>query len=205
MLKVETIALDLPVVRRLPGLATYAVLAGWAALVLGLIAAGVYADAGEPPLALMATVASPLVAFAAAYRLVPGFRGYVLALDPTLVLGAQLWRVVGLAFLFALAFGELPADFAVPAGVGDVATGVAALAVIVALSRRTLTRGRLYAFTALGVGDFLMAIATGLALRPEALDLWPLIIFPTMMVPFFAVLHVIAVLQARGGRFDHAV
>jgi hypothetical protein len=167
---------------------------------MGLIAAGVYEDGGNPPLALMATVAGPVTAFAIAYRWSARLRAFVLALDPRLVLGAQLWRVVGVGFLFALAFGELEGTFAIPAGVGDILTGVAALAVIVSLGNGTLSRGRLYAFTVLGVGDFIVAIVTGLTVRPADLDLWPLIIFPTVMVPFFGVLHLIAVLQSRNGR-----
>jgi hypothetical protein len=132
-----------------------------------------------------------------AYRASPRFRSYLLSLDLRLVLAAQLWRVIGIAFLFALAFGQLPAGFAVPAGVGDIATGIAALAVVLSLGNGSLTRGRLYAFTALGVTDFLVANATGLSLEPPALTAWPLAIFPTLMIPFFAVLHLVAVLQSR--------
>lgn len=189
-----------PELRRLPGIATSAVLAVWAVAVMALISAGVYAGGGNPPLPLMVTVAGPVAAFAVAYRVSARMHAFVLALDPRLVLGAQLWRVVGVGFLFALAFGRLDAEFAVPAGVGDILTGVAALAVVVALGNGTLSRGRFYAFTALGVGDFLVAIVTGLTLRPPELDLWPLILFPTMAVPLFGILHLIAVLQERNGR-----
>jgi hypothetical protein len=45
--------------------------------------------------------------------------------------------------------------------------------------------------------DFLVADATGLTLEPPALAAWPLAIFPTLMIPFFAVLHLVAVLQSR--------
>jgi hypothetical protein len=105
--------------------------------------------------------------------------------------------VIGIAFLFALAFDQLPAGFAVPAGLGDLATGIAALAVVLSLGNGSLTRRRLYAFTALGVADFIVANATGLALEPPTLTAWPLAIFPTLMIPFFAVLHLVAVLQSR--------
>jgi hypothetical protein len=47
------------------------------------------------------------------------------------------------------------------------------------------------------VTDFLIANATGLSLEPPALTAWPLAIFPTLMIPFFAVLHLVAVLQSR--------
>ncbi len=84
-----------------------------------------------------------------------------------------------------------------PAGVGDIATGVAALAVLLSPVRGTLTRLRLYAFTALGMGDFVVAIVTGLALRPVEMDLWPLVVFPTLAVPLFATLHIVSLIQAR--------
>jgi hypothetical protein len=85
----------------------------------------------------------------------------------------------------------------VPADIGDLAIGIAALAVVLALGNGSLTRGRLYAFTALGVVDFLIANASGLSLEPSTLGVWPLVIFPTLMIPFFAILHLVAVLQSR--------
>jgi hypothetical protein len=181
----------------LPGAATYLVLAIWAAAVTTAIVADVFAGDGASRLLLPAAQAIPIAAVAIGYRASPRFRSYLLTLDLRLVLTAQLWRVIGIAFLFALAFGQLPAGFAVPAGIGDLATGIAALAVVLALGNGSLTRGRLYAFTALGVADFLLANATGLSLEPPALTAWPLAIFPTIMIPFFAVLHLVAVLQSR--------
>jgi hypothetical protein len=181
----------------LPGAVTYVVLAIWAGVVVVAIVAGVFAGDGASRLALPASVAIPIATVATGYRTSPRFRSYLLRLDLRLLLAAQLWRVIGIAFLVALAFDQLPTGFAVSAGVGDVATGIAALAVVVALGRGSLTRGRLYAFTALGVGDFLVAFATGLALEPPALTAWPLAIFPTVMVPFFAVVHLVSVLQSR--------
>jgi hypothetical protein len=191
-------AIPAPVARgSLPGPATYLVLASWAGLVTAAIVAGVFAGDGASRVLLPASQAIPIAAVAVLYRAWPRFRNYLLALDLRLVLAAQLWRVIGVAFLFALAFGQLPAGFAVPAGIGDLATGIAALAVVLSLGNRSLTRRRLYAFTALGVTDFLVANATGLTLEPPALTVWPLAIFPTLMIPFFAVLHLVAVLQSR--------
>jgi hypothetical protein len=181
----------------LPGPVTYLVLAIWSGAVLTAIAAGVFAGDGASRLLLPASQAIPTAAVAIGYRVWPRFRSYLLRLDLRLVLAAQLWRVIGIAFLFALAFGQLPAGFAVPAGIGDLATGIAALAVVLSLDNGSLTRGRLYAFTALGVADFLVANATGLSLEPPTLTIWPLAIFPTIMIPFFAVLHLVAVLQSR--------
>jgi hypothetical protein len=179
-----------------PGAVTYLILASWSGVVLTAIAAGVFAGGASLRL-LPAAQAIPIAAVAIGYRAWPRFRSYLLTLDLRLVLAAQLWRVIGIAFLFALAFDQLPAGFAVPAGIGDLATGIAALAVVLSLGNGSLTRGRLYAFTALGVADFLIANATGLSLEPPTLTAWPLVIFPTLMIPFFAVLHLVAVLQSR--------
>src|SRR2546425_4914956 len=44
---------------------------------------------------------------------------------PRLV-GVQLYRVLGLNFLVLYALGSLPAEFAIPAGVGDVVVGLTA-------------------------------------------------------------------------------
>ena len=181
----------------LPGAITYVVLAIWAGVVTTAIVAGVFTGDGASRLALPASVALPIAIVAIVYRASPRFRDYLLTLDLRLVLAAQLWRVIGIAFLFALAFDQLPAGFAVPAGVGDIATGVAAFGVVLALGNGSLTRRRLYAFTALGVADFLVAFVTGLSLAPPALPAWPLAIFPTIMIPFFALLHLVAVLQSR--------
>jgi hypothetical protein len=181
----------------LPGALTYVVLAIWSGVVMTAIVAGVFAGGGPSRLLLPASQAIPIAAVAILYRAWPRFRSYLLTLDLRIVLAAQLWRVIGIAFLFALAFDHLPAGFAVPAGVGDIVTGIAALTVVLALDNGSLTRRRLYAFTALGVGDFLVANATGLFLEPSALTAWPLAVFPTIMIPFFAVLHLVAVLQSR--------
>jgi hypothetical protein len=190
--------------RTLPGPATYLVLAIWSAGVIMAIFAGVFAGDGPARLALPASIAMPIAVLTTVYRASPRFRNYMLSLDLRLVLMAQLWRVIGIAFLFALAFDQLPAGFAVPAGVGDIATGLAAIAVVLALGNGSLTRRRLYAFTALGFGDFIVATAVGLYLEPATLTVWPLAIFPTIMIPFFAALHLVAVLQSRHNWEDRA-
>ena len=178
-----------------PGL--WLALSGWIGAVLVAVRAGAYRDMGDPPLPLLVSVAGPVLAAVGLFAASGRVRATMLSIDRRVVLGAQLWRVVGAAFLFSAAAGQLPAGFAQPAGWGDIATGVAALPILLALTSGTLTRARLRAFTALGMGDFAVAIVAGLALRPPALDRWPLILFPTVAVPLFAALHLLALAQAR--------
>ncbi len=59
-------------------------------------------------------------------------RGWLLAqpLSKRWLVGLQVWRVIGALFLLELARGQLPAIFAVPAGVGDVLVAASAAAVL---------------------------------------------------------------------------
>lgn len=180
-----------------------AILAVWIVLVVAVASGDGFLTPSGPPVPLVIAVAAPLVLFGIGYTQIPWFREALLDLDPRMVLATQLWRVAGGAFLFGWVAGELPGEFAVPAGVGDVATGVAAAFALSALLHGRLTRGGLWAFTALGIGDFLIAIATGIATSPENLDLLPWVLFPTLAVPFFAILHILSLIQLSESGLDH--
>ncbi len=171
------------------------VLAAWVSLVIWIAAADGFVGGDYLPWRVMLGVVAPLGVFVGLYQLRP-VRVYLLSLDPRLVIGIQLWRVVGAAFLFGWALDDLDAGFAIPAGVGDVATGVVAAAAFAAMLNGTLTRRRLALFTALGIGDFVVAVATGAVLvRPDALEELRWVLFPTLAVPFFAMAHAIAWIQ----------
>ena len=89
------------------------------------------------------------------------------------------------------AAGDLHAGFAIPAGVGDIATGIAALFLLAALLNGTMTRRNLVAFTTLGVADFVVAVITGALIRPDGHEQLPWILFPTLAVPFFSIVHLV--------------
>jgi hypothetical protein len=69
-------------------------------------------------------------------------------------------RVVGVAFLLYLALGRLPALFALPAGLGDIAAGIAAPLVALRLAQGTGRRAALW-FNAFGLTDLVTALALG--------------------------------------------
>jgi hypothetical protein len=72
----------------------------------------------------------------------------------------QTLRVVGVVFVLMLALGRLPAAFALPAGIGDLAVGLAAPAVALRLARGD-RRGATW-FHALGLLDLAVAVTLGL-------------------------------------------
>lgn len=164
------------------------------------------------PIAVSAVV--PVALFLALFRLVPGFRRFVLAQDIETLTTFQHWRVVGFAFLLLYAHGVLPAGFAFPAGVGDVAIGLAA-PVILARLRRDPGYAQTAAFRRyhyLGLLDFAVAVtAAGLTagafpvLHPEGptsapMDVWPLNLFPSFIVPAFIILHLTVLLKLHAER-----
>src|SRR5262249_39045983 len=74
------------------------------------------------------------------------------------------FRVTGVFFLLYLALGHLPAMFALPAGLGDIAAGIAALLVAWRLTQGTGRRAaawfNAYGLTALAVGIILGALTS---------------------------------------------
>jgi hypothetical protein len=110
-------------------------------------------------------------------------------------------RVAGVAFLLYLAFGHLPALFALPAGLGDIAAGIAAALVARRLSQGSGRRGALW-FNAYGMTDLIVALTLGaltgfglLNVTPSSAPIaeLPLALIPTATVPLLFVLHIAAV------------
>ena len=165
-----------------------------------------------PPIAITVTV--PVVGFLVAYALSPGVRSFVLGQDIRVLTMMQLWRVIGFTFLTLYWFDVLPGLFALPAGFGDVAVGIAALFVASRIYRdESYVRSSAFVgFHIMGLIDFLVAIvAVGLTagafpslisgdLTSSAMDVWPLNIFPSFGVPFFIILHLIVLFQVGEAR-----
>jgi len=110
-------------------------------------------------------------------------------------------RVVGVVFLLYLALGRLPALFALPAGLGDIAAGIAAPLVARRFARGTGRRAVLW-FNALGMTDLVVALTLGaltgfqlLNVTPSSAPITelPLALIPTATVPLFFALHITAV------------
>src|SRR5207253_4405346 len=115
------------------------------------------------PLPILAGVLAPLVAFVAAYLGWRAFRDFILTADPVLLSAIQAWRAGGLAFLALNAHGVLPGMFAWPAGLGDIAIGVTAPWLALALiDRPAFGSSRLFVvWNLLGILDLVVAVSMG--------------------------------------------
>ena len=183
----------------------------WLLIVLSLGVAGAFVGPpGTPPLPIAVGVAGPLVLFFAWLWLSQAFREFVLSLDLRLIAGMQAWRWAGLGFLDLYAYKVLPGVFALPAGLGDMAIGVTAPWIILALARQPgfAARGAFIRWNILGILDLVIAVsiaavsatfATGAPgeISTAPMATLPLLLIPAFFVPFFLMLHTAALMQSR--------
>jgi hypothetical protein len=182
-----------------------ALLAGAAAVVLGgwLTASAVIADHGWYHTLPWFPVAAT------------GYLGLLLALSRIPVVARALTapgmvsrlelphtpRVAGVAFLLYLALGHLPALFALPAGLGDIAAGIAAPLVARRLAQGGGRRAALW-FNAFGMTDLVVALTLGALTGFQLINVTPsgapiselpLALIPTAAVPLLFALHITSV------------
>jgi hypothetical protein len=147
---------------------------------------------------------------------VVGFLGLLLALRRIPVVARALtapgtvnrleiphaFRVVeGAAFLLMMALGHLPALFALPAGLGDIAAGIAAPLVAFRLAQGTGRHAALW-FNAFGMTDLISALTLGALTAYHLINVTPsgapiselpLALIPTAAVPLLFALHITSV------------
>jgi hypothetical protein len=192
----------------------FAALALWLGLVSFLASQGAFVgSADSPPLALFLGVAVPLAVFFAAYFGWSAFRAFILSADLRLLAAMQAWRWAGFGFLSLYAKGILPGLFAVPAGLGDMAIGLSAPWIVLGLVRHPAFAAsqRYVIWNVLGLVDLVVAVSMGVLcsgfipgitglngnVTTGAMAQLPLVLIPTYLVPFFVMLHLTALFQAR--------
>ncbi|GAB2544197.1 hypothetical protein [Rhodanobacter koreensis] len=187
------------------------VLAVWFALIVSLGTSGAFVGRpGHPPVAIAIGVGAPLLLFFAWLRFSSSFRDFVLSLDLRLIAGMQAWRWAGLGFLSLYAHNVLPAMFALPAGLGDMAVGFAAPWMILSLVHRPdfAASPAFVRWNVLGMLDLVVAITLGTLsatlstgapgeITTAPMATLPLLVIPAFLVPLFLMLHVAALMQSR--------
>jgi hypothetical protein len=178
---------------------TAAVLGGWL-VVSGLLArAGVYSlEVGEGVPWFLIAAAGTLISLLLATRIPLVSRILADPGTPARLALPHTLRVVGVLFLIVMVQGHLPAAFALPAGLGDIAIGVAAPVVARRLARGTGRAGAMR-FNVLGILDLVVAGIIGFLLLPSTapLTLLPLALIPTTAVPLAVALHIVSLRRLR--------
>ena len=179
----------------------------WLVVAVALALSGVYirGTAGMPTIQF--GILLPIFLGVAAYVMFPGIKRWMHSLPQSWLVGVQAYRVIGVIFVILWVAGQLPAVFALPAGLGDMAIGLAAPFA----ARRG--RNAVLWWNVLGIADLVVALTTGFLTSPSrfqvfALDApnvlvgqFPLILIPTFLVPMSILLHLasLAVLKVRPG------
>jgi hypothetical protein len=196
-----------PTARRALRTGSAILLAAWLAAAF-LLAPALGSLVGErpavPPVALFSTAV--LVVALLASWLSPSVRRVLAAVSVPTLIGVQVYRVIGAAFLVLLAQGKLPAHFALPAGWGDVAIGLAAPLVALAVARGMRGAPALaISWNALGLLDLVVAVGMGTGLLVPllapglgrvapavAMQAFPMVLVPAFAVPLSVLLHLLA-------------
>ena len=186
-------------------------LTGWLAVAVALGAAGAFAAERHRLLpGIVLGIAVP-IASGLWLQARPGrVRELVEAVPLRSLIAVQTYRIAGVVFLLAWATGWMPAAFALPAGLGDIAIGLAALPTA-ARADDPRGRGACLVWNLAGLLDLVAAIALGALSSPspfEALasghpnDLisrLPFVLIPVFAVPLSILLHAAALRRLRVG------
>jgi hypothetical protein len=191
-------------------LVSAAILLGWLAAAITLGAMGVYhVNASDVPTIQYGILLPILIGVLMIWRSETTKR-IIAAVPQQWLVSVQLYRALGVIFLILYAAGKLPGQFALPAGVGDIAIGLLAPIVGFAYARAPRKAGGLVAaWNVFGILDLIVAVGTGFMTAPsrfvpfevqptsELMTVLPMVLIPLYLVPLSIVLHLASLAKLR--------
>ena len=187
----------------------------WFVLILALALSGSFeAAVGEKPVEILLAVAVPVIVFCVSYMSIKVFQDWILKLDIRPIILLHSWRMIGLGFVFLYFYDQLPALFALPAGIGDAIAAIGALFIGIALFKQksNVSRKWIYSWNTFGLMDFILAVSLGVATRTDEMlysasqvgsdimGTFPLVMIPGFAVPFYIITHLIIYAQLKNTR-----
>lgn len=121
------------------------------------------------------------------------------------IVALQVFRIIGGVFIIEMARGHLPPIFALPAGIGDICTGLLALALLIPT---TIPRAGIVALLILGTADFAVAFFFGFTSSTgpaqlfargfeSKLNHFPTGLIPIVLVPVALTYHTLSLIALR--------
>jgi len=182
------------------------VLGVWVGLAIAIAATGGLAR----PATLGVLFGFPLVATAGLAIAFPAVRSAMLAIPVQLVIGLNVFRVIGVQFLILASVGRLAGPFPQSAGWGDIIVGALAIPVALLAVRRPASDIRILAWNTFGVLDLVVAVTLGVTsangsplqiihagVGSAAIQTLPWSLIPAFLVPLFLIGHSIVFAHAR--------
>jgi hypothetical protein len=119
-----------------------------------------------------------------------------------LIVAAQTYRILGIAFLLGMTQGLFDPAFAIPAGVGDILIGVTAIPFAIFLWKGySWAKYAVVVWSVLGIADLVNAVTLGVITNPDfttsTMSTFPWILVPTVGVPLALALHGITLYGLR--------
>jgi hypothetical protein len=200
-----------------------AILLGWLAATSLIAWGGVYHTNAEQIPTIQYGILLPILIGALLIWRSETAQHIIAAVPQQWLVGVQLYRALGVIFLILYAMGELPALFAWPAGIGDIAIGLLAPVVGLAYARAPRDSAHLVAgWNVFGILDLVIAVGTGFATAPsliqpielqpssEMMTVLPMVLIPVYLVPLSILLHLASLAKLRqesvaGNHFGRAL
>ena len=166
-------------------------------------------DSQPPSVALPLALLLPLAVAAGGIWLFRPVAKLVSAIPLWSLVVIQTYRIEGGMFVLLWVSGRLPWQFALPAGIGDVVTGSAAVWVAALLARKAdNARRAAYLWSVFGIADLILALTMGMLTSPGRMHVfafadpnrvsaYPLVMIPTFGVPLALILHGIVLWRLR--------
>lgn len=186
-----------------------ALLIGWFVVAAATSIAGFYRPSSGPP-TIQYGLLTPIVVGVLAFLTWPLLRRIIASVPNTWLVGAQVYRVLGVIFVVLYAGRHLPGIFALPAGLGDSLVGVLAPFVAVSLARSPEESARkVRLWNLLGIADLVIAVTLGFLTSPSPLQMaafdrpsgliamFPLSLIPVFAVPLSILLHFASLQKLR--------
>ncbi len=184
---------------------TISVIGLWflASLVAGYF--GFFIQRSGPPTHLALFFLPSVIGFISTYLLSKKFRRFTKTIPLYFLVGAHIWRFVGLGFVLGWAvYHVLPAGFSIPEGFGDIIAAAGALPLAIALYKGKNVKRWLVIWNTFGLIDLISAITVGIlysvgplgilvhgGLTTKPLITFPINLIPTFFVPFFILVHLL--------------
>lgn len=165
----------------------------------------------DPPYVMMVLIGGAVLLWALA-RLTATGRQISDSIGQETLIGFQTFRVMGWVFILGWFIGDIPWQFALPAGLGDIWAGIAGYRAMRAVNRGAAdAEAKVLWANVIGLADFVVAVLTGLVTsegflhllaqdRPNIINAYPLGLIPGFIVPLFIAFHLLSLGKLRQAR-----